>query len=233
MAIICLSAGHGNSDPGAVGNGLREADLTGDICERVATKLSSYICDVYLVPRTDDLQFRANYANGVKSVAFISIHCNSAAGTDGEGFESYIYPSTGTASPALQKILHEAVVAYLLPLGVADRGRKTANFGVLRMTTMPACLLECLFVNNPIDAAWLKNDSFLDGLANAIAWGIVQALGLELKQPDATVEAIRALQAKGIIVSPEYWLLYAKKGEVCRGEWVADLIRNLADKIKG
>ena len=231
--IICLDSGHGLPDPGAVGNSLQEATLTGDICERVATKLSSYDVDVRQVPRTDSLQARADYANNIGADAFISVHINASSGTAGTGFESYIYPTVTASSVNLQNAIHDSVVGYLSPIGIADRGKKTADFAVLRLTNMPSVLIECLFINNPLDAAWLKNDSFLDGLSNAIAWGIVVAYKLELRQPDATVEAIRALQAKGIIVSPDYWIVNAKAGGSCKGEYVAALIRNFAEKLGG
>jgi len=229
--ILCLDSGHTPGfDCGAAGNNLQEATLTGDICERVAAKLSSYDVDVRQVPRADSLQERADYANSIGAGAYVSIHVNAGGGT---GYEDYICPTITASSVTLQNAIHASVMAYLSPLGIKDRGKKVANFAVLRLTNCPAVLLECLFIDTLADAAWLKNDSFLDGLSNAIAWGIVQAYKLELRQPDATVEAIRALQAKGIIVSPDYWIANAKAGGSCKGEWVASLIKNFAEKIGG
>lgn len=217
-----------NIDPGAVGNGLQEAALTGDICEMVAAKLSAYDADVRLVPRTDSLQERCDYANGIGAGGFISVHVNASGNGRGTGFESYLYPSMEDKAVFLSDALHKACMEYLAPLGIADRGKKFAAFTVLKNTAMPAVLLECLFIDSPIDATWLKKDGFLDGLSNAIAWGIVQAYELKLKAPDVTVEAIRALQAKGIISSPDYWIANAVPGGICKGEYVAGLIRNFA-----
>lgn len=229
--ILCLDAGHVSQlDNGACGNNLQEATLTGDICERVATKLSSYDVDVRQVPRTDSLQERTDYANAIGAGAYVSIHINAGGGT---GYEDYICPTITASSVTLQNAIHASVMGYLSPLGIKDRGKKVANFAVLRLTNCPSVLLECLFIDTPSDAAWLKNDSFLDGLSNAIAWGLVTAHNLKLRQPDATVEAIRALQAKGIIVSPDYWIANAKAGGSCKGEWVASLIKNFAEKIGG
>ena len=229
--ILCLDGGHILPiDPGACGNGLKEATLTGDICERVATKLSSYDVDIRQVPRTDSLNERTEYANNIGAGAFISIHVNAGGGT---GYEDYICPTITASSVTLQNAIHASVMAYLSPLGIKDRGKKTANFAVLRLTNCPAVLLECLFIDNALDAERLKSDTFIDGLSNAIAWGIVQAYSLKLKAPDGTVDAVRALQAKGIIVSPDYWLANAKAGGSCKGEYVAGLIRNFAEKLGG
>ena len=62
--------------------------------------------------------------------------------------------------------------------GIPDRGKKSANFVVLRETDMPAILTENLFIDTPADARLLKDGAFLDGLAEAHARGIGAALRL-------------------------------------------------------
>jgi N-acetylmuramoyl-L-alanine amidase len=52
-----------------------------------------------------------------------------------------------------------------------------------------------------------------------------------LASSNPTTDAIRALQAKDIIVSPDYWMANAVQGGACKGEYVAQLIRNFASKI--
>ncbi len=70
---------------------------------------------------------------------------------------------------------------YYKRAGFADRGKKRADFVVLRNTNMPAVLLENLFVDNQKDAAKLKDAAFLDGLAGAIAEGMAIALNLPVR----------------------------------------------------
>ena len=182
--IIILDPGHGGTnsegifDPGACANGLKESDLTGDLCDRIATKLSAYDVDVRLCPRTDDLSERAAFANNAGADFFLSIHCNAGGG---QGFESYTYTNASTESERVRKFIHESVIEHLQKFSVVDRGMKKANFAVLRETSMPAALLECLFVDNANDAALLKNDTFLNVLANGIAWGLVVAFDLQKK----------------------------------------------------
>lgn len=176
--IIALDKGHGGTDPGAVGHGLREADLVDDIGGRVAVKLSAYDCTVLEVPRHDDLGARARFANDNGADLFLSLHINAGGGT---GFESYIHPNAGAGTQAIQATIHSAVMSYLEPLEVVNRGRKTANFQALRETNMPAVLLENLFIDHPWDAAKLADPAFRDGLANEIAYGVVRALNLQKK----------------------------------------------------
>lgn len=189
---ICLSAGHTPGvDPGAVGNGLQEAVLTGDIVDLIAAKLAAYDCSVLPVPRTDSLAARAEYANNAKADLYLSIHVNGGGGT---GFESYIWTFDhldGTLADEYQSIIHGAVMGYLAPLGIANRGMKARNFDELRLTNMPAVLLENLFIDNTWDAAKLRDPAFRAGLANEIAWGCVRALDLKLKAVDPCLNCQR------------------------------------------
>ena len=51
-------------------------------------------------------------------------------------------------------------------LGTYNREHKEADFAVLRLTSMPAVLVETAFIDNAGDAALLKNRQ--DDFANAI-----------------------------------------------------------------
>ncbi|NLI74747.1 MAG: N-acetylmuramoyl-L-alanine amidase [Euryarchaeota archaeon] len=190
--IICLSAGHGGNDPGACGNGLKEADLTGDIVERIKPRLKNYNCDVVVAPRYEDLGARTTFANQIKASLYLSIHCNGGGGT---GFESFIHTNTGEKTKEIQATIHNAAMAYLKKHEIADRGLKTANFQVLRETSMPAVLLECLFVDHPEDAKLLASEVFRDGLANEIAYGVAQAMNLQTKKnPENSCQGCQIVQ---------------------------------------
>ena len=56
---------------------------------------------------------------------------------------------------------------------------KTANFHVLRETSMPAILTENGFVDTSADANKLKTASFIESLARGHAKGLEQAFGLK------------------------------------------------------
>ncbi len=62
-----------------------------------------------------------------------------------------------------------------------NRGKKRANFHVLRESNMPAVLTENGFIDNSSDAAKLKSDAYLNRIALGHANGIAQALGLRPK----------------------------------------------------
>ncbi|WP_078551202.1 N-acetylmuramoyl-L-alanine amidase [Bacillus alkalicellulosilyticus] len=180
MTRIFIDPGHGGSDSGAVGNGLQEKHLTLDISSRIRDMLLNEYENVEVsMSRTNDvsvsLSERASQANQWQADYFISIHVNAGGGT---GFESYIHTSQASRTVQLQRLMHSAIIN---ETNVRDRGRKTANFAVLRETSMPAILTENLFIDNPNDADLLSSSSFLNKIARGHVNGIVQAFNLQQK----------------------------------------------------
>lgn len=184
--LIVLDPGHGGLDPGAVGNGLLEKSIAWMLANKVKEKLSRMRADVIIVQpsctnpkstKEDEMYLPPKEANKLGADFYLSLHVNAGGGT---GFESYVYPaSQGKEADKLRNVLHTQVMHYMARYGVKDRGKKYANFAVLRLTNMPAVLLECLFIDNANDAKLLKDETFINGLANEIAYGLIIALGLE------------------------------------------------------
>ncbi|WP_284037475.1 N-acetylmuramoyl-L-alanine amidase [Neobacillus sp. 114] len=181
---IYFDPGHGGIDPGALGNGLREADLTLKIVQYAMTYLESYYYDFeQRATRTKDatveLTRRDDGANAWPADVFVSVHINAGGGT---GFESYVYNGAGASSIALQNILHAEILAAMRQYGsITDRGKKRANFAVLRTTNMPSILTENLFIDSN-DGNRLKDEAFLKALGEAHARGVAKYLGLPEKQ---------------------------------------------------
>lgn len=181
MIKLVMDPGHGGKDPGAVGNGLVEKDLNLEMSIRIAGKLAAYDVAVTLTRSFDTdlgLDERCDIANNLGADHFCSLHTNSGGGT---GFESFIHTSAGSKTEIIHNILHDTVAGYYNSAGFHDRGKKRADFAVLRNTVMPAVLLENFFIDSPTDAAVLKDVAFFDGLAEVIAGGLVKALGIPLK----------------------------------------------------
>lgn len=93
-------------------NGLKERNLTLQISTRIKEILSKEYQDVSIkMSRTGDtfpsLSDRTNQANAWGADFFLSIHINSGGGT---GFESYIYPSSGTPATTYQSAIHSEVL---------------------------------------------------------------------------------------------------------------------------
>jgi N-acetylmuramoyl-L-alanine amidase len=184
MVKIFLDAGHGGNDTGAIGNGLYEKNIVLDLAKRINEKLQAYknvevrqsrVSDIFL-PLTQ----RTDTANSWGANCFLSLHLNSATDKSARGFESFIYSGTTNKSTiAFQNVVHEEIFKKIGKMISFDRGKKRANFHVLRESNMQACLTESLFVSNSADANLLKQDSFLDMVAEGHTIGLEKFFGLE------------------------------------------------------
>lgn len=180
---IFIDPGHGGSDTGASANGLKEKDVTLDIALRTRDILNEqYGGHTLKLSRTEDvtksLDERTNEANNWGTNFFISIHINSGQGT---GYESYTWNgdyADKERTNAIRNTIHNEIVEQT---GFTDRGKKESNLHVLRESSSPAILTENGFIDNAEDAKKLKDDAFLDQLAQGHADGIAKALGLPEK----------------------------------------------------
>ncbi|WP_226678463.1 N-acetylmuramoyl-L-alanine amidase [Mesobacillus jeotgali] len=184
---LYLDPGHGDTDPGAQGNGLREKDLTLDIARRIRSILiDSYQNINVMMSRTSDitksLNQRTDEANAWGADFYMSIHINAFNGT-AQGYEDYIHSSLSdsSATARYRDIIHAEVVK-LNQLN--DRGKKKADFHVLRESAMDAMLSENGFIDNAHDAALMKQASWRQNVAQGHANGIARAFNLTPKPKD-------------------------------------------------
>ena len=168
---VFIDPGHGGTNPGASGNGLYEKEVVLSISKKVRNILISKGFEVELSRSKDQyvsLSDRAAQANAWDADLFVSIHCNSATSSSANGTECYTYPTANTSTKSLSKNMASALAS---KLGLTNRGHKEANFAVLRLSNMPAILIETAFINNANDASKLKTreNDFASAIANQIA----------------------------------------------------------------
>jgi N-acetylmuramoyl-L-alanine amidase len=180
MVKVFIDPGHGGTDPGAVGNGLQEKNLTLQIGTRIKDILTAEYENVsILMSRTGDqsltLTQRTNAANSWGADFLLSVHINAGGGT---GYEDYVYPGVGAPTTTYQSNIHAEVMKLV---DFNDRGKKSANFHMLRESNMPAILTENGFIDNTNDAAKLKSASFIEALARGHVNGIVKSFNLPKK----------------------------------------------------
>ena len=182
---LYLDPGHGGSDPGAQGNGLQEKDLTFDIALKIRSILENNYENIDVrMSRTSDmtksLSERTNEANAWGADFYLSIHINSFNGS-AQGYEDYIHSSLSdnSATARYRDIIHTEVMK-LNQLN--DRGKKKADFHVLRESTMDAMLSENGFIDNTHDAALMKQESWRQDVARGHATGIAKVFNLTPKE---------------------------------------------------
>lgn len=185
MVKIFIDPGHGGTDPGAVGNGLKEKELTLTIAKKIENLLKNYTDVTVKLSRTGDtypsLSERADMANDWNADFFLSIHINAGGGT---GYEDFRYTGTSSTSTTgkIQAILHASIYGELKNYGIVDRGMKSGNLAVLRESDMPAVLTENLFIDTKADAELLKKSEVLDAIARGHVNGLEKAFNLKKKE---------------------------------------------------
>jgi N-acetylmuramoyl-L-alanine amidase len=183
LTKIFIDAGHGDFDPGAIGNNIQEKDIALSLALKIERKLKDFENVETMLSRDTDtflkLAERTDKANDWGADCFVSLHCNSADSANPKGFETFIYNgSVGSDTIAFQNVMHQEI---LKQIGnqVQDRGKKRANFHVLRESKMNAILGENLFVSNASDAALLKQEPFLERIVQGYVNGLQAFYGLE------------------------------------------------------
>jgi N-acetylmuramoyl-L-alanine amidase len=172
---VCVDAGHGGVDPGAVGEDpfvLEEKKVNLAVALSLEEELWARGHTVLMTRRQDrslGLHARADFANRYEADLFVSIHANAAHVKTAQGMEVFRFPFSTHGERAAKYVLGSMLDEFP---DHRDRGVKEANFAVLRETHMPAILVECEFLTNPKQLRFLSKQSNQMGLARAIADGI-------------------------------------------------------------
>jgi N-acetylmuramoyl-L-alanine amidase len=181
---LFIDPGHGGSDPGAMGNGLQEKNLTLAISLEIRRILANEYEGVAVkLSRSRDetlsLDQRTGMANAWDADFLLSVHVNAFNGS-AQGYEDFIYAglSDSSRTAQLREIIHAEIIK---AVDDTDRGMKKANFHMLRESAMPAMLTENLFIDNEGDARKLKSKAFIDRVARGHVNGIAKAFNLKKK----------------------------------------------------
>lgn len=179
--IITLDAGHGGSDPGAIGSdGTKEKNITLPITKMLKEILEDKGAKVYMTRTTDvdvfgpnasdaeELQARVNVGEKYNSDMFVSLHINSSVNKNVGGFSTYYYPKTDNDLRLAQNIQNKLAANF----GVDDLGVRQANFYVIKRISMPAVLVEMCFISNEKELTLMKGQWFQKKTARLIAEGI-------------------------------------------------------------
>ena len=179
--VIVIDAGHGGSDPGAVGpNKVQEKTVTLAVAQKVKTLLEQSGAKVLMTRQTDvdvygpnasavdELKARTMVANNNKADVFVSIHINAFTNPTVGGIATYYYKNSGY-SAMLAKNIEDNLAKVS---GMQDRGTNAAGFYVLKHTDMPAVLAELGFISNPSEEKMLTVPQKQQQLAQGIVQGL-------------------------------------------------------------
>lgn len=224
---LFIDAGHGGNDPGATNLNTFEKNIALQIALKLNKALQARGFQTQLSRTTDvfvELNERARKANTFNADVFISIHLNSASNAQATGIETLVYSYDGQN----KKLADDIQSALIKATGANNRGvKERPELVVLNSTKMPAVLIECGFLSNGKDKSLLITDAYQNKIADAIANGISKYYGMEVSNVVNSLEdALKVLEDKGIINSPDYWL---KAVDVVK--YLEEFIINVAKNI--
>ena len=171
---ICLDAGHGGSDGGAVST-IKESDMNLNVIMRLGELLSKSGAEI-IYTRTDNselhLSERTDIANASGADLFVSVHHNGSSNPQSNGSEVICYPGSTNSLRLAESVLNQlSADLKTYKRGITQRDDYTVTY-----TNMPAIITEACFVSNPVEVA-----NFLNGAcqteAVAIYKGITNYLG--------------------------------------------------------
>lgn len=170
MKTLFLSAGHSTSDPGAVGNGLKEADVAVEIRNMVSFYLTQMgVAHALDGKGLENVPLRNAIAQARKYNIAVEFHCNAGPAT-ASGVETL----SGPKGMALGKALCAAIAA---ALPTKNRGAKPENSGQharLGFVQAGGLILELFFISNVDDVTnytakkWLVGKAIAKVLADAV-----------------------------------------------------------------
>ena len=216
LQTVVLDPGHGGHDKGAVGRYGYEKNFALDVARKLRPLLQAKGLRVIMTREGDyfvPLEVRAQIANAAQDSIFVSIHFNAPdRDPNATGFEIFSFtprgaPSTSdtsltlssldmqagstvdTQSMALSSCIYHSLLGHIPEF---DRGIKRARFAVLRLTRVPAVLIEGGFLTERGESELIAKNDWRTKLAQSISVGIqnYQALA-DKKQPPTLVADYR------------------------------------------
>jgi len=237
VQTVVLDPGHGGHDKGQVSRYGAEKDFALDVARKLRPILQAKGFRVIMTREGDyfvPLEVRAKIANSARNSIFVSIHFNATNDDpNATGFEIFSFtprgaPSTSDGnvnansfnmqpgssvdaqSMALSVCIYHSLLGHLPEY---DRGIKRARFAVLRLTQVPAVLIEGGFLTERGESKLISNKDWRAKLAGAIGIGIETYQALPVKKQPPMIVADYRRQAKSAPVDPAIQESNAKGAE--------------------
>src|SRR4051812_11204995 len=226
VQTVVLDPGHGGYDKGQVSRYGAEKDFALDTARKLRPLLQAKGLRVIMTREGDyfvPLEVRAQIANSARNSIFVSVHFNgSGDDPNATGFEIFSFtprgaPSTSDSaissraynaqpgstvdaqSTALSACVYHSLLGHIPEY---DRGIKRARFAVLRLTKVPAVLIEGGFLTEHGESKLISNKDWRAKLAAAIGVGIENYQALPIKKQPPMIVADYRRETKSAPVEP-------------------------------
>ncbi|MES1220272.1 MAG: M56/M15 family metallopeptidase, partial [Bacteroidota bacterium] len=177
---VIIDAGHGGKAGAKALDGTYEGDIALALAKKVKELNKNDRIKIVLTRDSYDevdLRKRSEFANAQNPDLFISIHLNNAASTDNDksGFDVFISKKNSTFTPE-NKILGTILLNYFSNIYPVEKKIQQQNQGiwVLDNSKCPSVLVECGYLSNKKDLAFIKETANQELVAHSILQSIEQ-----------------------------------------------------------
>jgi N-acetylmuramoyl-L-alanine amidase len=226
VRTVVLDPGHGGYDKGALCRYGSEKDFALDVARQLRPLLQAKGFRVIMTREGDyfvPLEVRARIANAARDAIFVSIHFNATdRDPSATGFEIFSFTPRGAPSTsdnwltsssasvqagsrvdgqsmALSACIYHSLLGHIPEF---DRGIKRARFAVLRLTEVPAVLVEGGFLTERGESRLIAKKDWRGRLAHAIGVGIENYRALAVKKQPPMLVADYRRQGKSMPDEP-------------------------------
>jgi N-acetylmuramoyl-L-alanine amidase len=169
MINVVIDAGHGGSDNGAVSpDGLKEKDIVLSIAEKIKALNTNPNVQILLSRNHDELiplKDRVEFAKENGADMFISIHLDAAEKEEPSNGFSVIIDRSNNNQLLASALIGELKKSYKTEDNIKGRN---GNIFVLDKNPLPAALIECGYITDAGDKAFITNNSNQEKIAKNI-----------------------------------------------------------------
>jgi len=177
---VYVDVGHGErGDPGAVSGRFIEHQMNIKVAHAFANRMQQHGWEVKVEQGNMEMGDSARAANRYGADLLLSFHFNAGGGDRGEviySWESGALELANVVAEGLKKVGQTVVKVYK---SKANSSGTAEYFGILRVSKMPAVIVEPCFIDNPVDRQIADTDEELRDIGYCIADALVEYYGGE------------------------------------------------------
>lgn len=175
---IYIDIGHGeHGDPGAVSGSFVEHQMNIKVAHAFANRMQQHGWEVKVEQGNLEMGDSARAANRYGADLLLSFHFNAGGGDRGEviySWESGALELANVVAEGLKKVGQTVVKVYK---SKANSSGTAEYFGILRVSKMPAVIVEPCFIDNPVDRQIADTDEKLRNIGYCIADAMAEHYG--------------------------------------------------------
>lgn len=163
---VVIDAGHGGLDNGTTVDGWNEKDITLSLAKKIAALNTNEHINILLTRDNDQMisvKDRVLFTKEKKADLFISLHLNSSANKQSDGFSVLIDKENSRKNLLLgSTLIEELKKSYKTEEKI---GLRKNGVWVLDENVCPAALIECGYLSNSTDEAFITNNENQEKIA--------------------------------------------------------------------